>query len=59
MSVLILGYTFVGINLLEKELHSQVLDNHEHLVSQATWVDKLETILADMQAHVQVRKSFK
>lgn len=42
-----------GINLLEKELHSQVLDNHEHLVSQATWVDKLETILADMQYHVQ------
>uniref|UniRef100_A0A1B6CBT0 Conserved oligomeric Golgi complex subunit 5 n=1 Tax=Clastoptera arizonana TaxID=38151 RepID=A0A1B6CBT0_9HEMI len=42
-----------GISLLEKELHSQVLENHEHLVSQATWVDRLESILADMQSHVQ------
>ncbi|KAG8336186.1 Conserved oligomeric Golgi complex subunit [Homalodisca vitripennis] len=42
-----------GINLLERELHVQVLENHEHLVSQAMWVDRLETILADMQANVQ------
>ncbi|XP_054282673.1 conserved oligomeric Golgi complex subunit 5 [Macrosteles quadrilineatus] len=42
-----------GIHLLEKELHVQVLENHEHLVSQATWVDRLENILANMQNNVQ------
>ncbi|XP_075214517.1 conserved oligomeric Golgi complex subunit 5 four way stop isoform X2 [Lycorma delicatula] len=42
-----------GITLLEKELQQQVLQNHDQLVSQATWVDKLESILADLQSHVQ------
>ncbi|KAI5704813.1 hypothetical protein M8J75_009061 [Diaphorina citri] len=42
-----------GINLLDKELNKQVFEKHEDLVSQATWVDKLESVLALMQAHVQ------
>lgn len=44
----------LGINLLDKELNKQVFEKHEDLVSQATWVDKLESVLALMQAHVQV-----
>uniref|UniRef100_A0A8D8PPN2 Conserved oligomeric Golgi complex subunit 5 n=1 Tax=Cacopsylla melanoneura TaxID=428564 RepID=A0A8D8PPN2_9HEMI len=42
-----------GITLLDKELNKQVFEKHEDLVSQATWVDKLESVLALMQAHVQ------
>ncbi|RZF41018.1 hypothetical protein LSTR_LSTR002650 [Laodelphax striatellus] len=42
-----------GITLLEKELQQQVLENHDQLVTQATWVDKLETILSDLQSHTQ------
>jgi hypothetical protein len=39
---------------LDKELQKQVLANHEDLLSQATWVEKLEGVLAVMQTHVQV-----
>jgi hypothetical protein len=39
---------------LDKELQKQVLTNHEDLLSQATWVEKLEGVLAVMQTHVQV-----
>lgn len=53
-----LNFFHLGINLLEKELHVQVLENHEHLVSQAMWVDRLENILADMQSNVQVNYLF-
>lgn len=42
-----------GISLLDKELNKQVFEKHEDLVSQATWVDKLESVLSLMQAHVQ------
>ncbi|XP_069674732.1 conserved oligomeric Golgi complex subunit 5 [Periplaneta americana] len=42
-----------GITLLDKELQRQVLANHEDLLSQATWVEKLEGVLAVMQTHVQ------
>jgi hypothetical protein len=44
----------IGILLLDKELQKQVLTNHEDLLSQATWVEKLEGVLAVMQSHVQV-----
>jgi hypothetical protein len=44
----------LGITLLDKELQKQVLANHEDLLSQATWVEKLEGVLAIMQTHVQV-----
>ncbi|CAG2056809.1 unnamed protein product [Timema podura] len=41
------------ITLMDKELQKQVLSNHEGLLSQATWVEKLEEVLAVMQTHVQ------
>lgn len=41
------------ILLLDKELQKQVLENHEDLLSQATWVEKLEGVLSSMQTHVQ------
>jgi len=47
-------YILLGIALLDKELQGQVLANHEDLLSQATWVEKLEGVLAVMQSHVQV-----
>ena len=46
--------SFQGINKLDKELKNQVLENHQDLLSQATWVEKLEIALETMQAHVQV-----
>lgn len=42
-----------AIAVLDAELQNQVLANHEDLLSQATWVDKLEGVLFTMQAHVQ------
>ncbi|BES89234.1 C5HC2 zinc finger [Nesidiocoris tenuis] len=42
-----------GINLLDKELQRQVLEKHEDLVSQATWVEKLQGVLSVMHVHVQ------
>ncbi|XP_066994228.1 conserved oligomeric Golgi complex subunit 5 [Anabrus simplex] len=42
-----------GISLLDKELQRQVLENHEDLLSQATWIEKLEGVLSVMQSHVQ------
>jgi hypothetical protein len=47
-------YNLLGIALLDKELQRQVLANHEDLLSQATWVEKLEGVLSVMQSHVQV-----
>ncbi|KAK7861909.1 hypothetical protein R5R35_010941 [Gryllus longicercus] len=41
------------IVLLDKELQKQVLENHEDLLSQATWVEKLEGVLSSMLSHVQ------
>lgn len=42
-----------GITLLDKELKKQVLEKHEDLVSQATWVEKLQGVLSVMHIHVQ------
>ncbi|KAF6215258.1 hypothetical protein GE061_010010 [Apolygus lucorum] len=42
-----------GINLLDNELQRQVLEKHEDLVSQATWVEKLQGVLSIMHIHVQ------
>jgi hypothetical protein len=47
-------YILLGIALLDKELQRQVLANHGDLLSQATWVEKLEGVLSVMQSHVQV-----
>jgi hypothetical protein len=47
-------YILLGIALLDKELQRQVLSNYEDLLSQATWVEKLEGVLSVMQSHVQV-----
>ncbi|KOC69688.1 Conserved oligomeric Golgi complex subunit 5 [Habropoda laboriosa] len=47
-------YIFVlAIEILNAELQKQVLANHEDLLSQATWVEKLEGVLSIMQSHVQ------
>lgn len=42
-----------AIEILNAELQKQVLANHEDLLSQATWVEKLVGVLAVMQSHVQ------
>ncbi|XP_034194071.1 conserved oligomeric Golgi complex subunit 5 four way stop isoform X1 [Osmia lignaria lignaria] len=42
-----------AIEILNSELQKQVLANHEDLLSQATWVEKLEGVLSIMQSHVQ------
>lgn len=43
-----------GIAILDKELQRQVLENHEDLLSQATWIEKLEGVLEMMTIHIQV-----
>ncbi|XP_066582484.1 conserved oligomeric Golgi complex subunit 5 isoform X2 [Prorops nasuta] len=40
-----------AIQVLNIELQKQVLANHEDLLSQATWVEKLESVLSIMQSH--------
>ena len=47
----------IAIEILNAELQKQVLANHEDLLSQATWVEKLEGVLSIMQLHVQVHTS--
>lgn len=42
-----------GISILDSELHKQVLSNHEDLVSQAAWVERLQTLLAGMHSQTQ------
>ncbi|KAL6260881.1 hypothetical protein P5V15_008408 [Pogonomyrmex californicus] len=42
-----------AIEVLNIELQKQVLANHEDLLSQATWVEKLEGVLFIMQSHIQ------
>ncbi|XP_024872305.1 conserved oligomeric Golgi complex subunit 5 isoform X2 [Temnothorax curvispinosus] len=42
-----------AIEVLNAELQRQVLANHEDLLSQATWVEKLEGVLFIMQSHIQ------
>lgn len=45
---------FSGVSLLDKELQKQVTDHYEDLLSQATWIEKLEGVLSVMQSHIQV-----
>ncbi|XP_020284028.1 conserved oligomeric Golgi complex subunit 5 [Pseudomyrmex gracilis] len=42
-----------AIEVLNAELQKQVLANHENLLSQAVWVEKLEGVLFIMQSHIQ------
>ncbi|XP_043272815.1 conserved oligomeric Golgi complex subunit 5 [Venturia canescens] len=42
-----------ALTVLDAELHKQVLTNHEDLLSQVTWVEKIEGVLAIMRTHVQ------
>ncbi|XP_072026015.1 conserved oligomeric Golgi complex subunit 5-like [Amphiura filiformis] len=42
-----------GINLLDKELHSQVAAHHEDLLSQATGIETLEGVLQMMHTRIQ------
>ncbi|XP_012536176.1 conserved oligomeric Golgi complex subunit 5 isoform X1 [Monomorium pharaonis] len=42
-----------AIEVLNAELQRQVLVNYEDLLSQATWVEKLEGVLFIMQSHIQ------
>ncbi|XP_008558525.1 conserved oligomeric Golgi complex subunit 5 [Microplitis demolitor] len=42
-----------ALEILDAELHQIVLTNHEDLLSQVTWVEKIEGVLSVMQTHVQ------
>ncbi|KAK0167039.1 hypothetical protein PV327_004487 [Microctonus hyperodae] len=42
-----------ALEVLDAELHKQVYTNHNDLLSQVTWVEKIEGILSTMQTHVQ------
>ncbi|XP_057656246.1 conserved oligomeric Golgi complex subunit 5 [Diorhabda carinulata] len=42
-----------GIELINHELHRQILDKHEDLLQQASNATKLETILSTMNIHVK------
>ncbi|XP_034945044.1 conserved oligomeric Golgi complex subunit 5 [Chelonus insularis] len=42
-----------ALEVIDAELHKQVYSNHEDLLSQVTWVEKIEGVLAIMQTHVQ------
>lgn len=46
-------HCFSALAVLDAELNKQVLNNHEDLLSQVTWVEKIEGVLAVMRAHVQ------
>jgi len=43
-----------GILLVDREIQRLVLNNHEDLLSQATWIEKLEGVLSMMSSHIQV-----
>ncbi|XP_071442716.1 conserved oligomeric Golgi complex subunit 5 [Hetaerina americana] len=42
-----------GIALLDQELRFQIMNHYEDLLSHATWVEKLESVLNIMQSHMQ------
>ncbi|CAH3028612.1 unnamed protein product, partial [Porites evermanni] len=46
-----------GINLLDKELHSQVVEHHEDLLQQATGIETLEGVLQMMQTRINSLKA--
>ncbi|KAK7101689.1 conserved oligomeric Golgi complex subunit 5-like isoform X2 [Littorina saxatilis] len=48
-----LGKLAEGISLLDKEIHTQIVDHHEDLLSQATSVETLEGVLQMMQTRTQ------
>ncbi|XP_071081856.1 conserved oligomeric Golgi complex subunit 5-like [Haliotis cracherodii] len=48
-----LGKLAEGISLLDKEIHSQIVEHHEDLLSQATSVETLEGVLQMMQTRTQ------
>ncbi|XP_041349093.1 conserved oligomeric Golgi complex subunit 5-like [Gigantopelta aegis] len=48
-----LGKLAEGISLLDKEIHSQIVEHHEDLLSQATSVETLEGVLQMMQTRIQ------
>ena len=43
-----------ALAMLDVELQKQVLTNRKELLSQVTWVEKIEAVLAVMRVHVQV-----
>lgn len=47
----------LGIAIIDKEIQKQVLENHEDLLSQATWIEQMESVLEMMSIHVHVRKN--
>ncbi|CAI9719984.1 conserved oligomeric Golgi complex subunit 5 [Octopus vulgaris] len=42
-----------GMAILDKEIHNQIVDHHEDLLSQATGVETLEGVLQMMQSRIQ------
>ncbi|XP_044182352.1 conserved oligomeric Golgi complex subunit 5-like [Acropora millepora] len=46
-----------GINLLDKELHGQVVEHHEDLLQQATGIETLEGVLQMMQTRINSLKA--
>ncbi|PFX29947.1 Conserved oligomeric Golgi complex subunit 5 [Stylophora pistillata] len=46
-----------GINLLDKELHAQVVEHHEDLLQQATGIETLEGVLQMMQTRINSLKA--
>ena len=52
--IIILKPKFLGINLLEKELQSQINNNYHDLISHGKWVENLENSLINMKEKVKV-----
>lgn len=44
-----------GIALVDAEIQRLILGKHEDLLSQATWIEKLEGVLDTMSSHIQVK----
>jgi len=49
-----INFFLTGISLLDKEVRTQVLQNHADLVFQATWMERLESLITDMHSQIQV-----
>lgn len=43
-----------GVAQIDAEIQKLISVNHEDLLSQATWIDKLEGVLGSMSSHIQV-----
>eukprot|EP00112_Aurelia_sp_Birch-Aquarium-sp1_P024876 Seg803.12 transcript_id=Seg803.12/GoldUCD/mRNA.D3Y31 product="Conserved oligomeric Golgi complex subunit 5" protein_id=Seg803.12/GoldUCD/D3Y31 len=46
-----------GVSLLDKELHDQVASHHEDLLSQATGIETLESVLQSIQGRIHSLKT--